>query len=102
MMQKIEIKTEYGWLTARFGRFPNGHLGIQLFQDGFPFARIAANLIDTEIESREFHFNSNDAGSMKEDVLKSGHFEDTGKVDNSGWCEYPVFKVKDHVEIVEN
>jgi hypothetical protein len=100
-MQKIEIKTEYGWATAKIGRYPNGHIGIQLFQDRIPLTKISANLADTDIDSREFHFNSNDAGSMKEDVLKSGHFEDTGKVDNSGWCEYPVFKLKDHVEIVE-
>jgi hypothetical protein len=102
MMQKIELITKYGWATAKIGRYSNGHVGIQLFQDGMPLVKISTNLPDTNIEPREFHFNSNDAGSMKEDVLKSGHFEDTGKVDNSGWCEYPVFKVKDHVEIVEN
>ena len=101
-MQKIELITKYGWATAKIGRYSNGHVGIQLFQDGMPLVKISTNLPDTNIEPREFHFNSNDAGSMKEDVLKSGHFEDTGKVDNSGWCEYPVFKVKDHVEIVEN
>jgi hypothetical protein len=38
---------------------------------------------------------------MKEEVLNSGYFEDTGKSHRSGWCDYPVFKVKDHVEIVE-
>jgi DNA-directed RNA polymerase subunit beta' len=59
------------------------------------------NLIDTVLEPREFHFNSNDAGSLKEDVLKSGHFEDTGKTNFSGYCEYPVFRLKDHVEVVE-
>jgi len=101
-MQKIELITRYGLATAKIGRYTNGHVGIQLFQDGIPLVKISANLPDTDIEPREFHFNTNDAGSMKEDVLKSGHFEDTGKVDNSGWCEYPVFKLKDHVEIVEN
>jgi hypothetical protein len=102
MMQKIELITKYGWATAKIGRYSNGHVGIQLFQDGMPLVKISANLPDTNIEPREFHFNSNDAGSMKEDVLKSGHYEDTGNVYNSGWCEYPVFKLKDHVEIVEN
>ena len=101
-MQKIELITRYGSATAKIGRYTNGHVGIQLFQDGMPLVKISANLQNADIESREFHFNTNDAGSMKEDVLKSGHFEDTGKVDNSGWCEYPVFKLKDHVEIVEN
>ena len=100
-MEKIEINTKYGWASARIGRYSNGHLGIQLFQDGSPLAKISANLIDTVLEPREFHFNSNDADSMKEDVLKSGHFEDTGKTNFSGFCEYPVFKLKDHVEVVE-
>jgi hypothetical protein len=101
-MHKIEINTKYGWATAKIGRYSNGHLGIQLFQDGMPLVKISANLEDADIESREFHFNSNDADSMKEEVLKSGHFEDTGKSHQSGWCEYPVFRLKDHVEIVEN
>jgi hypothetical protein len=66
-----------------------------------PLAKISTNLPDTNIDSREFHFNSNDAGTLKDDVLNSGHFEDTGKSDKSGFCEYPVFKLKDHVEVVE-
>lgn len=101
-MQKFEINTKYGWATAKFGRYSNGHLGIQLFQEGLPLAKISVNLPDVEIDSREFHFNSNDSGSLQEDVLRCGHFEDTGKTHKSGWCEYPVYRVKDHVEIVEN
>jgi hypothetical protein len=100
-MNKIEIITRYGLATAKIGRYTNGHVGIQLFQDGIPLVKISANLPDVEIESREFHFNNNDAGSMKEEVLNSGFFEDTGKIDKSGWCEYPVFKVKDPVVIIE-
>lgn len=100
-MQKIEINTEFGWATAKFGRYANGHLGIQLFESGMPLAKISTNLPDIEIEPREFHFDNNNFDSLKDDILKCGHFEDTGKVDKSGWCEYPVFKVKDHVEIVE-
>ena len=101
-MQKFEINTKYGWATAKFGRYSNGHLGIQLLQSGFPLAKISTNILDTELESREFHFDDNNYGSMKEDILKCGHFEDTGKTDKSGWCEYPVYRVKDHIEIVEN
>jgi len=100
-MQKIEIKTTYGWSTAKIGRYANGNIGIQLFQEGMPLAKISTNLIDTVLEPREFHFNSNDAGSLKEDVLKSGHFEYTGKTNFSGYCEDLVFRLKDHVEVVE-
>ncbi len=100
-MQKIEIKTQYGWSTAKIGRYTNGHIGIQLFQGGSPLVKISTNLPDTNIDSREFHFNSNDAGTLKDDVLNSGHFEDTGKSEKSGFCEYPLFRLKDHVEVVE-
>ena len=101
-MNKIAIETEYGLATAKFGRYANGHLGIQLFESGMPLAKISTNILDTELESREFHFDDNNCGSMKEDILKCGHFEDTGRVDKSGWCEYPVFKVRDDVVIDES
>jgi hypothetical protein len=101
-MQKIEIKTPYGWSQARFDRYANGHLGIQLFLDrGEPLAKISTNLIDSNLEPREFHFDENNNSSLKDSILSSGHFEDTGKSDNSGWCTYPVFKVKEHIEIIE-
>ena len=101
-MQRIAIETKYAWTTARFGRYSNGHLGIQLFLDGGePLANISTNLLDTNLEPREFHFDSNNNSSLVEDILRSGLFDDTGKKDKSGWCEYPVFKVKEHIEIVE-
>ena len=101
-MQRIAINTKYGWTTARFGRYSNGHLGIQLFLDGGePLAKISTNLPDTNLEPREFHFDTNNNSSLVEDIMRSGLFDDTGKKHQSGWCEYPVLKVKDHIEIVE-
>ena len=101
-MQKVEINTTYGWAKAKFGRYANGHLGISLFLDGGePLTKLSTNLIDTELEPREFHFDENNNSSLKDSVLRCGHFEDTGRVDKSGWCEYPVFRVKEHIEIVE-
>ena len=57
-MHKIEINTQYGWATAKFGRYANGHLGIQLYQEGSPLSKISTNIPDTKLESREFHFKS--------------------------------------------
>jgi len=39
-MGKFGFKTKFGWLDARVGRYANGHLGIQLLQDGFPYASL--------------------------------------------------------------
>jgi hypothetical protein len=100
-MGKFGFKTKFGWLDARVGRYANGHLGIQLLQDGFPYASLSSNLVDTELESREFHFDINKLSDLYGDLMDCGHFEDTGREDNSGYCTYPVLKLKDHIEIVE-
>jgi len=100
-MGKFGFKTKFGWLDARVGRYANGHLGIQLLQDGFPYASLSSNLVDTELESREFHFDENKLSDLYGDLMDCGHFEDTGREDNSGYCTYPVLKLKEHIEIVE-
>jgi hypothetical protein len=100
-MGKFGFKTKFGWLDARVGRYANGHLGIQLLQDGFPYASLSSNLVDTELESREFHFDINKLSDLYGDLMDCGHFEDTGREDESGYCTYPVLKLKDHIEIVE-
>jgi hypothetical protein len=100
-MGKFGFKTKFGWLDARVGRYANGHLGIQLLQDGFPYASLSSNLVDTELESREFHFDENKLSDLYGDLMDCGHFEDTGREDESGYCTYPVLKLKDHIEIVE-
>ena len=100
-MGKFGFKTKFGWLDARVGRYANGHLGIQLLQDGFPYASLSSNLVDTELEPREFHFDFNKLSDLYGDLIGCGHFEDTGRTDTSGYCSYPVLKLKDHIEIVE-
>ena len=100
-MGKFGFKTKFGWLDARVGRYANGHLGIQLLQDGFPYASLSSNLVDTELEPREFHFDMNKLSDLYRDLMDCGHFEDTGREDNSGYCTYPVLKLKEHIEIVE-
>ena len=100
-MGKFGFKTKFGWLDARVGRYANGHLGIQLLQDGFPYASLSSNLVDTELESREFHFDENKLSDLYGDLMDCGHFEDTGREDESGYCTYPVLKLKDHIEILE-
>lgn len=98
-MDKIDFKSKFGWLTARFGRFSNGHLCVKLFQDGFPFATVGINIEDTQLDSREFHFDDNNVWSIYKDMIDCGHFEDTGREDKSGFCSYPVLRVKEHVSI---
>ena len=100
-MGKFGFKTKFGWLDARVGRYANGHLGIQLLQDGFPYASLSSNLVDTELEPREFHFDLNKLSDLYGDLMDCGHFEDTGREDESGYCTYPVLKLKEHIEIVE-
>ncbi len=100
-MQKIELITRFGWATAKIGRYSNGHVGIQLFQDGMPLVKISANLPDTDIEPREFHFNSSDCWEIYKDLIDCGHFEDTGVKHESGFNTYPVLRIKNHIPIEE-
>ena len=100
-MGKFGFKTKFGWLDARVGRYSNGHLGIQLFQDGFPYASLSSNLVDTELKPREFHFDENKLSDLYGALMDCGHFEDTGREDKSGFCTYPVLKLKEHITIVE-
>ena len=100
-MGKFGFKTKFGWLDARVGRYANGHLGIQLLQDGFPYASLSSNLVDIELEPREFHFDENKLSDLYGDLMDCGHFEDTGREDISGYCTYPVLKLKEHITIVE-
>ena len=100
-MGKFGFKTKFGWLDARVGRYANGHLGIQLFQDGFPYASLSSNLVDIELEPREFHFDLNKLSDLYGDLMDCVHFEDTGREDNSVYCFYPVLKLKEHITIVE-
>jgi len=53
------------------------------------------------LEPREFHFDFNKLSDLYGDLMDCGHFEDTGREDNSGFCTYPVLKLKEHIEIVE-
>ena len=100
-MNKFGFKTKFGWLDARFGKYPNDKLGIQLLKDGFPWARLSTNLPDVELEPREFHFNSSDCWEIYKDLIDCGHFEDTGVKHESGFNTYPVLRIKNHIPIEE-
>lgn len=93
------FKTKFGWLDAKFLKYPNGRLAIQLIQGGFPWARLTTNLPDVDLEPREFHFNKSDCWEIYKDLIDCGHFEDTGKKNESGFNTYPVMRVKNHIPL---
>ena len=93
------FKSKYGWLTAKFGKYPNGRVGIQLLQDGFPFAKMSANLPDVELHEREFHLDMEQCYPIIKDIMDCGHFEDMNREDQSGFKTFSVYKIKDHVPI---
>ena len=99
-MQKFGFKTKYGWANVRWGKYPNGKLAIQLVSDYFePIAKMSVNLPDVELSDREFHLDMNQCYSLIKDIMDCGHFEGTGIYHQSGFNDYEVFKVKDHVNI---
>ena len=99
-MQKFGFKTQYGWANVRWGQYPNGKLAIKLMTDYFePMASMSVNLPDVELAEREFHLDMTQCFSLIKDILDCGHFQPTGVFHYSGFNEYEVFKVKDHVTI---
>ena len=99
-MSKFGFKTKYGWANVRWGQYPNGKLAIQLVSDYFePIAKMSVNLPDVELAEREFHLDLNQCYSIIDDIMDCGHFESTGRHNPSGFNEYEVFRVKDHVTI---
>jgi hypothetical protein len=99
-MQKFGFKTQHGWANVRWGQYPNGKLAIQLVTDYFePMAKMSVNLPDVELADREFHLDIMQCHSIMKDIMSCGHFEGTGRMHQSGFNEYEVFKVKDHVKI---
>lgn len=99
-MQMFGFKTQHGWANVRWGQYPNGKLAIQLVTDYFePMAKMSVNLPDVELADREFHLDIMQCHSIMKDIMSCGHFEGTGRMHQSGFNEYEVFKVKDHVTI---
>jgi hypothetical protein len=102
-MTKFGFKTKYGWANVRWGRYNNNNLAIQLMTDSFePLAKMSVNLPDFELQDREFFLDINQCHSLLKDIHDCGHFEYLGRKEKSGFSEYSLYRVKDHVEIVEN
>jgi hypothetical protein len=71
------------------------------FKTDFHMLRYHLISVDIELEPREFHFDLNKLSDLYGDLMDCGHFEDTGREDTSGYCLYPVLKLKEHITIVE-
>ena len=95
----LTIETSMGKFSIQFGKFYNGNLAIQLFEDYEPYARISVNL-DELLAPREFYFDDNNCGLLKQELLDSKLFHDTGKRKKSGYCFYPLFKLDDSVVVM--
>jgi len=95
----LTIETSMGKFSIQFGKFYNGNLAIQLFEDYEPYARISVNL-DELLAPREFYFDDNNCGLLKQELLDSKLFHDTGKRKKSGYCFYPLLKLDDSVVVM--
>jgi len=93
------FKSKFGWLDAKFLKYPNGRLAIQLMQDGFPFAKMSVNLPDVELQEREFFLDMYQCNSILEDIHDCGHFEHLGRKESSGFNTYSLYRVKNHIPL---
>lgn len=75
----------------------NKRLGIMLFDEvGMPYASVSVNLTDQPMGEDEFAVHHDINGVVRDDLLRSGLFEDTGrKVSYGGVQDQPVWRLKE-------
>jgi len=87
--------TNYGVCIVKTGRHTNnGNLYVSLVHEcGEPITNISTNIIPLVAED-EFCANVNNiTPSLWQDILASGFFQATGDTVQSGFCEYPIYKL---------
>lgn len=77
----------------------NSRVCVHVFEEGMPYANLSTNVEDVVLEDNEFVLNHDLISPLFHqfigEMLTSGHFEDTGKRVNYGYCRnVPVWRVK--------
>ena len=87
--------TRYGLCILEKGMYcNNGNLSLSLVHEcGEPICYISSNIIPL-VSSNEFCANIfNISEILWNDIMASGIFEPTGETVQSGYCEYPIYKL---------
>ena len=90
--------TDYGVCKIYVNRYPsNGNLALSLKDEcGLPITNITSNIVP--LDENLFCLNINNmTDTLLADLLETGWFEATGEHFQSGFCEFPVYKVKEGV-----
>jgi hypothetical protein len=87
--------TNYGLCILEKGNYSNnGNLALGLVHEcGEPICNISTNIIPLVSET-EFCANINNINeTLWNDIIASGLFQPTGDTVQSGFCEYPIYKL---------
>lgn len=88
---KVNLK-EYGLCDVVKNEYPNGNLALSLKDEyGSPIASVSTNIIP--LFDNEFVLDVNNLSLILDEVLASGLFQDTGGRVQSGFVEYPIYKL---------
>jgi len=91
----MNIKTtDYGLCTVIKNSYGNnGNLRLSLIDDtGCPITHISTNIIP--LMDNQFCANIFNIGAtLWNDIISSGFFEETGDDVQSGYCEFPIYKL---------
>ncbi len=88
---KVNLK-EYGLCDVVKNEYPNGNLALSLKDAyGSPIASVSTNIIP--LFDNEFVLDVNNLSLILDEVLASGLFQDTGDKVQSGFVEYPIYRL---------
>jgi hypothetical protein len=74
--------------------FSNGRVAVLLERDGVPYSRLAVNLPQEEIQNDEFFASTYEENAeLREPLLASGLFKDTGRRAKSALVELELWKL---------
>lgn len=99
---KLQTK-DYGEALVLVGRYPSGGaiaLSLML-TTGEPLCTFTTNLkaYGARLSDDEFHVDTWNTGTVPSDMMATGLFEDTGKRQDSGHVEAPVWRFKDAANV---
>ena len=87
--------TKYGLCILEIGNYGNnGNLSLNLVHEcGEPICNISTNIIPL-VSENEFCANIFNIGTtLWNDIIASGLFQPTGDTVQSGYCEFPIYKL---------
>jgi hypothetical protein len=91
----------YGKISLRIGVYGSGNLYVSFGEDPYSQKTISVFIRGAmeQLKKNEFFFDRPKLRKYEEDILASGYFEHTGKVEVASYYTYPIWRFLDVEEL---